>query len=57
MCEPFLLDLSGRGVEQSDLLKLGMEIYSLYLACNCPISRSRASWGSDRVSAGGRSSP
>jgi hypothetical protein len=28
MCEPFLLDLSGRGVEQSDLLKLGMEIYS-----------------------------
>ncbi len=57
MCEPFLLDLSGRGVEQSDLLKLGMEIYSLYLACNCLISRSRASWGSDRVSAGGRSSP
>ena len=28
MCQPFLLDLSGRGVEQSDLLKLGMEIYS-----------------------------
>jgi hypothetical protein len=28
MCQPFLLDLSRRGVEQSDLLKLGMEIYS-----------------------------
>src|SRR4029077_6124017 len=28
MCQPFLLDLSGRGVEQSDLSQLAMEIYA-----------------------------
>jgi hypothetical protein len=42
MCQPFLLDLSGRGVEQSDLLKLGMEIYSYNDHCSAPFSR--ASW-------------
>jgi hypothetical protein len=42
MCQPFLLDLSGRGVEQSDLLKLGMEIYSYNDHRSAPFSR--ASW-------------
>src|SRR6266700_676195 len=42
MYEPFLLDLSGRGVEQSDLLKLGMEIYSYNDHRSAPFSR--ASW-------------
>ena len=40
MCEPFLLDLSGRGVEQSDLLKLGMEIYSYNDHRSAPFSRA-----------------
>src|SRR5450755_565051 len=42
MCQPFLLDLSGRSVEQSDLLKLGMEIYSYNHHRSAPFSR--ASW-------------
>src|ERR1700689_3798868 len=42
MCETFLLDLSGRGIEQSDLLKLGMEIYSYNDHRSAPFSR--ASW-------------
>jgi FtsX-like permease family protein len=40
MCEPFLLDLSGRGIEQSDLLKLGMEIYSYNDHRSTPFSRA-----------------
>src|SRR5882724_6217622 len=40
MYEPFLLDLSGRGVEQSDLLKLGMEIYSYNDHRSAPFSRA-----------------
>src|SRR4029077_4235665 len=40
MCEPFLLDLSGRGIEQSDLLKLGMEIYSYHDHRSAPFSRA-----------------
>jgi hypothetical protein len=38
--QPFLLDLSGRGVEQSDLLKLGMEIYSYNNHRSAPFSRA-----------------
>src|SRR5258708_36030846 len=40
MCEPFLLDLSGHGVEHSDLLKLGMEIYSYNDHRSAPFSRA-----------------
>jgi hypothetical protein len=38
---PFLLDLSGHGVEQSDLLKLGMEIHSYNDHRSAPFSRTR----------------
>src|SRR4029077_6540439 len=37
---PFLLGLSGRGIEQSDLLKLGMEIYSYNDHRSAPFSRA-----------------
>src|ERR1022692_2950419 len=40
LCEPFFLDLSGRSVEQSDLLKLGMEIYSYNHHRSAPFSRA-----------------
>src|ERR1035438_8392279 len=40
MCQPFLLDLSGRGISQSDLLKLGMEIYSYNDHRSAPFSRA-----------------
>src|ERR1700690_3967862 len=40
MSKAFLLDLSGRGVEQSDLLKLGMEIYSYNNHRSAPFSRA-----------------
>src|SRR5437899_5661217 len=41
MRQPFLLDLSRPGVEQSDLLKLGMEIYSYNDHRSAPFSRAR----------------
>src|SRR6476620_468953 len=40
MRKPFLLDLSGPGVEQSNWLKLGMEIYSYNDHRSAPFSRA-----------------
>jgi hypothetical protein len=37
MPEPLFLELSGVRIHRSNLLKLGVEIYSLYLVCICPI--------------------
>jgi hypothetical protein len=55
--QPQFATLSVLLVEPRNLLHARVIITSLYLDCNCPILRSRATWGSDRVSAGGRSSP